>query len=125
MSEPIPVDAIVAQALEKRPVHPVGTTVWARRADNGLIEPYEVLAVVMILTNVTAFHMHYAIAAPRQYQSRVLGRRVVSWHNVYPTYEDAVKGGQQRPPMEDPIDTDLTAAVNHHRKVAVAYSKRA
>lgn len=113
----IPVDAVVAQALEKRPTYSVGSVVWVRRSDNGLIEMQEVIGLVMVMTNAIAFHLHYLLAVPKHSStSRVILRRMVPWHHVYPTHDDAVKGGQVRPSNIDPLESDIELAVQTHRK---------
>lgn len=122
---PIPVDAVVAQALEKRPVHAVGSTVWVRRSDNGTVEPNHVLGVFMVMTNTVAFHMHYLVASPYDKARGVISRRIVPWHHVHPSYDEAVRAGTHRPPVDDPLDIDILVAVQQHRKQVVQHARRA
>jgi hypothetical protein len=116
--DPIPLDAVLFKALEKRPAFPVGTQVWIRRRDNGVIEHKEVIGVVMLLTAVTQFHLHYLVAPPKTLpSSKFPGRDVVPWHHAYQSYDDAVRAGDFRPPVDDPIDFDINTAVQYHRNV--------
>lgn len=113
-----PLDAIVFKALDKRVSHSVGAQVWVREPVTRVIKQYEVIAVVMLMTNVVQFHLHYVIAPPKDVPTmRGTGRRVVAWHHVYQSFEDAAKAGEFYPPDDDPIDLDINTAVQYHRNL--------
>lgn len=113
-----PLDAILFKALDKRVTHTVGALVWVREPVTRVIKQYEVIAVCMLMTNVVQFHLHYCIAPPKtQPTLRGAGRRLVAWHHVYQSFEDAASAGEFFPPDEDPVDADINTAVQYHRNL--------
>lgn len=118
----IPLDALVAKALERRKVHAVGAPVYVRNSVNGAIEVNEVLGVVIVTSNALPFHLHYIVAAPcgmpAALPPRVIARRVVAAQYVFEHPEECVP--QATPPREDSVDEDVYAAVHTHRRRYVA-----
>lgn len=119
--EPIAVDAVVAQGLEKRPTHPLNSVVWVRRSDDGVIEKNEVVGIVMLMTHVAQFHVHYFLMS--LIPGRPVFNRVVAWHHVHGTYDEAVSA-PEKPPFIDPMAADTTAAFDYVRQVRRAGNPR-
>lgn len=106
--EPIPVDAVIAQALEKRPVFPVGAEVWVRRTNDGVVEKSVVAGVCLMLTSAVAFHLHYLILSAVPGNPR--HNRHVPRHHVHATYEEAMQTAETPAPQTDPIAVDISLA---------------
>ena len=115
----IPLEAAMFHALERRQVLEVGERCFVRNPDTRVIEEMQVIGIVMLMTEVAQFRLHYVVGhvAGLRYSARYVGRRTVPWHFVFRQFDEAVAlADQYTPTWDDSVDLDINAAVAYHRQ---------